>query len=154
MICIFLREKLTALGVNSTENNDNVIRFADVIIIATKPDVVQPCLESLQINIQPEEFCMKSFISIAAGVSINSLENYLPKETKSIIRVMPNTPCLVGQSAAAFSTGTKSTDEDKAICISLFQSVGTISEVPEKLMDAVTGLSGSGPACKCPPSIL
>mmetsp|Transcript_18324 Transcript_18324/g.19092 ORF Transcript_18324/g.19092 Transcript_18324/m.19092 type:complete len:285 (+) Transcript_18324:11-865(+) len=140
------REKLAEKGVRTTENNVEVVRFADVIIIATKPDVVKPCLLNLQEYLSLDEFNEKSFISIAAGVSISSLEEYLPIQTKSVIRVMPNTPCLVGQSAAAFSPGSKSTEEDKLICNAIFNSVGTISEVPEKLMDAVTGLSGSGPA--------
>ena len=61
---------------------------------------------------------------------------------------MPNTPCSVSASAAAFSSGSKTTAEDKAVCQQLFDAVGTCSEVDEKLMDAVTGLSGSGPACK------
>jgi pyrroline-5-carboxylate reductase len=146
-----LREKLTAIGVSSTENNSEVVQFADVIIIATKPDVVKSCLENLQETLSPDDFQTKSFLSIAAGVPLSALESYLPLQTKSVIRVMPNTPCLVGQCAAAFASGTKTTNEDKAICTALFNSVGTISEIPEKLMDAVTGLSGSGPACKSIP---
>jgi pyrroline-5-carboxylate reductase len=141
-------EKLSAiasLGIQSTNDNNEVVRFADVIIIATKPDGVKSCLESLANH----DFEKKSFISIAAGTPISALESYLPQETKSMIRVMPNTPCLVGQCAAAFASGTKTTAEDKTICAAIFGSVGTISEVPEKLMDAVTGLSGSGPACEC-----
>jgi pyrroline-5-carboxylate reductase len=134
---------IAALGIQSTNDNNEVVRFADVIIIATKPDGVKSCLESLANH----DFEKKSFISIAAGTPISALESYLPHETKSMIRVMPNTPCLVGQCAAAFASGTKTTEEDKTICTAIFSSVGTVSEVPEKLMDAVTGLSGSGPAC-------
>jgi pyrroline-5-carboxylate reductase len=119
-----------------------------VIFIATKPDGIKSCLESLSENLCVEEFQTKSFLSIAAGVPLSALESYLPTQTKSVIRVMPNTPCLVGQCAAAFASGTKTTEEDKAICMALMKAVGTISEVPEKLMDAVTGLSGSGPACE------
>lgn len=94
----------------------------------------------------PEKLATKSFISIAAGISISDIEACLPS-ARSVIRVMPNTPCLVGQSAAAYASGSKSSAEDKKTCESIFRAVGTISEVSEKLMDAVTGLSGSGPAC-------
>jgi pyrroline-5-carboxylate reductase len=131
-----------------TENNTDVLRFADVIVIATKPDIIKPCLTQLVKKFNPKDFESKSFISIAAGVPISSLESYLPIQTKSMIRVMPNTPCLVGQSATVFSPGTKTTEEDKEICATLFRSVGTVTEVPEKNMDAATGLSGSGPACE------
>jgi pyrroline-5-carboxylate reductase len=124
------------------------LRFADVIIIATKPDVIKPCLTQLVKKSNPQDFETKSFISIAAGVPISALESYLPQQTKSMIRVMPNTPCLVGQSATVFAPGTKTTEEDKEICAAMFRSVGTVTEVQEKIMDAATGLSGSGPACE------
>lgn len=144
----FCREKLGETGVKTTQNNLEVIQFADVIIIATKPDVVGPCLLDLVSALDPNEFTSKSFISIAAGLTIATIESFLPSQTKSVIRVMPNTPCLVGQSAAAFAPGSRTSEEDKRICHAIFNSVGTISEVSEKLMDAVTGLSGSGPACE------
>ena len=113
-----------------------------------KPDIVKVALSELSEGISPHEFSSKSFISIAAGVTLSALENFLPLNTKSIIRVMPNTPCTVGESAAAFAASTRSSSEDKDYCSKIFGAVGTVSEVPEYLMDAVTGLSGSGPACK------
>jgi len=141
------REKLIQKGARSTEDNAEVVRTSDVIIIATKPDVVGIALQELTAGVNADiDFSKKSFISIAAGVPIATLESYLPPNTKSVIRVMPNTPCLVGQSAAAFSPGTNTNEDDKLVCKSIFNSVGTVCEVPEKLMDAVTGLSGSGPA--------
>ena len=136
-----------ARGARSTNDNIEVVRQSDIIIIATKPDVVQSVLKDISDKMNPDEFYRKSFISIAAGVPISALESYLPESTKSVIRVMPNTPCLIGESAAAFASGSKSDAHDKAICSAIFKSVGTICEVPEKLMDGVTGLSGSGPAC-------
>jgi pyrroline-5-carboxylate reductase len=99
-------------------------------------------------DIPAEDFRTKSFISIAAGVPLCALESYLPSQTKSVIRAMPNGPCLVGKSATVFSPSSKTTEEDKVIFTSLFSSVGIVTEVPEKNMDAATGLSGSGPACE------
>ena len=66
----------------------------------------------------------------------------------SFIRVMPNTPCCVGQCAAAYTPGFYATPAHKLACEAIFKSVGIISQVSENLMDGVTGLSGSGPACK------
>lgn len=93
------------------------------------------------------DLSQKSFISIAAGVTLSTMEESVPT-AKSVIRVMPNTPCCVGVSASGYAVGSKTTREDKNVCEAIFTAVGTCSEVQEKLMDAVTGLSGSGPACE------
>ena len=95
-----------------------------------------------------EQLQSKSFISIAAGVAIVDLEQKIDAPGVSFIRVMPNTPCCVGQCAAAYSPGFYATPPHKLACEAIFKSVGIISQVPEHLMDGVTGLSGSGPACK------
>eukprot|EP01084_Bolivina_argentea_P055391 101565_1 len=84
-------------------------------------------------------------VSIAAGISISQLEMWNGPRRK-IVRVMPNTPCLVGEAAAAFSVNSCITSDDKSVIIDLFSRVGLILEVQEKYMSAVTGLSGSGPA--------
>jgi pyrroline-5-carboxylate reductase len=133
------------MGIKSTEDNMEVVQFSDIIIIAVKPNVVVPMLTEMASRLGHDNFAGKSFISIAAGISIKDIETCIPN-AKSVIRVMPNTPCVVGQSAAAYAAGSKSVKEDKDTCETIFNAVGTISEVPEKLMDAVTGLSGSGPA--------
>ncbi len=88
---------------------------------------------------------LKFAISIAAGISISQLEMWNGPRRK-IVRVMPNTPCLVGEAAAAFSVNSCITSDDKSVIIDLFSRVGLILEVQEKYMSAVTGLSGSGPA--------
>ncbi len=96
-------------------------------------------------------FLLKSFIyriSIAAGVSITQLGDAFQRHgwNPRIVRVMPNTPCLVGEAAAAFSVSQRATNEDRDVIIDLFNRVGVVFEVKEKDMSAVTGLSGSGPA--------
>ena len=140
------REKLLALHVGATTDNALVVAQSDIIIIAVKPDVVGPVLDDLSAKLAAEVFEKKCFISIAAGISITSIEARLPPTTKGIIRVMPNTACMVGMSASAYAANSRTSRQDKDICEKIFSSVGTICEVDEKLMDAVTGLSGSGPA--------
>jgi pyrroline-5-carboxylate reductase len=84
-------------------------------------------------------------VSIAAGISLKTLADGLGSGCR-IIRVMPNTPCLVGCGASAYSRGPHATEQDAQLVQRLLSNVGTAVEVPEKLLDAVTGLSGSGPA--------
>jgi len=126
-----------------TQTADNVQALADsdIIFLAVKPQVMADAAESLatQIGDQP------LLVSIAAGISLSSLESWFG-ETARIIRVMPNTPCLVAEGACGVSSGSTATDEDLLQVTQLLQSVGIVEQIPEKLMDAVTGLSGSGPA--------
>ena len=113
---------------------------SEVILIAVKPQDMKPLCETLaKINGQ------RLLLSIAAGVSIAQLEEWLGGGQR-VIRVMPNTPALVGAGAAAFARGSLATDADAEIARAILGGVGIVEEVPEKLMDAVTGLSGSGPA--------
>ncbi len=84
-------------------------------------------------------------VSIAAGVTLNRLAAALPTGQR-IVRVMPNTPCLIGKGASGFALGKHATKPDGELVASLLSAVGVAFEVPEKLLDAVTGLSGSGPA--------
>lgn len=116
------------------------VSAADVIILAVKPGDMQALCQSVATLPQS-----RLFISIAAGLTLGDLESWLGGSQR-VIRSMPNTPALVGAGAAAFSRGSKATDEDAAIARTILGSVGTVDEVAEKLLDAVTGLSGSGPA--------
>jgi pyrroline-5-carboxylate reductase len=127
-------------GVNVTANNVEVARNSEVAIIAVKPQQVAEVLE--QIN---EPFKGKLLISIAAGVTMKTITAGLSSSTR-VIRVMPNTPCLVGASASAFALSGNCTEADAAVAQEIFGAVGVAYRVEEKLLDAVTGLSGSGPA--------
>jgi pyrroline-5-carboxylate reductase len=138
--------RFQALGVSATTENIELFLSSDIVILAVKPQVVVPVLSELKASCDERIFESKSFISIAAGVTISSMESTLPACTRSVIRVMPNTPCTVGECAAAMALGSRSQLSDKDICEKIFQAVGSICEVPEKLIDSVTGLSGSGPA--------
>jgi pyrroline-5-carboxylate reductase len=111
-----------------------------VVLLCTKPHDVRAVLKSLA-----EDGSERLIISIAAGITLAALEEAAAAKTR-IIRCMPNTPALVGKGAAAFCLGTSATPDDAATARALLGSVGLAVEVPERLMDAVTGLSGSGPA--------
>lgn len=114
---------------------------ADIILIAVKPAIVPEVLAEIAPFLSPAPLV----VSIAAGVRLEKMESLLPKGVP-IVRVMPNTPSLIGKGATALSRGTHATEEHLQLAQSLFQAVGIAVEVPEKLLDAVTGLSGSGPA--------
>jgi pyrroline-5-carboxylate reductase len=98
-------------------------------------------LEELRSLLKPSQLV----ISIAAGVTLSALSQALGDRVR-LVRVMPNTPCLVGQGASGFAMGRAATQEDAALTMSLLSTVGIAVQVPESLLDAVTGLSGSGPA--------
>ena len=113
---------------------------ADVVFLAVKPQVMSDALNGIGDILDG-----KLIVSIAAGLTISTLEEWLPNSCR-LIRVMPNTPCLVGAGACGVSRATSATDADEALVVELLESVGVVESVPEKLLDAVTGLSGSGPA--------
>jgi pyrroline-5-carboxylate reductase len=129
------------MGVGTCKNSFEVLH-ADVIVLAVKPDVVSEALKSIKDGWKPEKHLL---VSICAGVSIGTIEQQLVSKSR-VIRVMPNTPCLVGEAAVAFSCGSCATTDDQKVVEKIFSSVGLASCVPEKLLDAVTGVSGSGPA--------
>lgn len=114
---------------------------ADVLILAVKPQVLPTVLDQLAGQLRQEQL----IVSIAAGVSLAQLESLLNSGTR-VIRVMPNTPCLVGAGACGLSSGTQATASDVELVRALLETVGIVETIPESMMDALTGLSGSGPA--------
>ncbi|NCO33901.1 MAG: pyrroline-5-carboxylate reductase [Armatimonadetes bacterium CG2_30_59_28] len=128
-------------GVRTTTSNRRAVRNASVVVLSVKPNIVPAVLSEVGGALDPSQL----LVSIAAGVCISRIES-LVREGVPVIRVMPNTPCLVGQSASGFAAGTHATDRHLAITAALLKAVGIAVEVDEKLLDAVTGLSGSGPA--------
>src|SRR6185436_419354 len=111
-----------------------------VVILAVKPTHVSEVLESIR-----DVFKQQLLISIAAGITIDKIEKGLPAEAR-VGRVMPNTPALVGCGAAAFALGRNAGPGDAQVSEAILNAVGTSFQVPESQLDAVTGLSGSGPA--------
>jgi pyrroline-5-carboxylate reductase len=125
----------------ATESNGEVVKFARVLWLAVKPGQVRQVLSEIRSGFTSDHL----LISIAAGVPLAALEMELPSGAR-VVRVMPNTPALVGASASAFSLGKAARPEDGQLVQKLLGTVGMALELKESLLDAVTGLSGSGPA--------
>jgi pyrroline-5-carboxylate reductase len=128
-------------GIRTTADNKEIAAKSDVLVLAVKPQTMAAVLAELR----PVVAARHLVISIAAGITLRQLGEGLGAERR-LIRVMPNTPCLVGASASAFSRGPAATADDVALVQRILSAVGIAFEVPEQLLDAVTGLSGSGPA--------
>lgn len=128
-------------GGTAAASNLDVVKNARVIFLSVKPDQVATVLGDVGKNFS----AVHLLISIAAGVPIAKMEAALPANSR-VIRVMPNTPALVGESASAYALGKSATAADGELAQKLFSSVGVAMQVKESLLDAVTGLSGSGPA--------
>jgi pyrroline-5-carboxylate reductase len=143
--CDIAPERLQAiraeLGVRVADDPKIVLRQADVVVLAVKPQQIMALMESIRGAVEPRHL----LISIAAGVPLARLASALPPATR-MTRVMPNTPALVGQGAAGVARGAHATDADLAATLALMEAVGVAVEVSEDQIDAVTALSGSGPA--------
>ena len=125
----------------TTDDNVAVAKFASVLVLAVKPDHVAHVLAEIKDSFS-RKHCL---ISIAAGVPLAKLEAVLGADAR-LVRVMPNTPALVNASASGFALSQGARSSDGELAEKLFSSVGLAFQVKETLLDAVTGLSGSGPA--------
>lgn len=130
-----------ATGVEVTADNREAAWNDDLLVLAVKPQVVEAVLKDIHDQLDAKTL----IVSIAAGVPIAALERGLP-EGQRVIRVMPNTPALISAGASCFARGSHATDRDSDDVRRVLGTVGTVDEVSEQLLDAVTGLSGSGPA--------
>jgi len=128
------------LKINICKGNCDAVVNSDVIIIAVKPQIVPAVLSEIKSSIKNQ-----LIISIAAGVTTDTYEKNLPPKTK-VVRVMPNIAATVEEAASAISPGSSVSKEDTAIAVSIFNAIGKTVQLQEYHMDAVTGLSGSGPA--------
>jgi pyrroline-5-carboxylate reductase len=128
-------------GIAVFDSNAPVVSQSDVLVLAVKPQAMGQVLDELRPLVGPGQLV----ISIAAGISIATLQAGLGPDRK-LVRVMPNTPALLGEGASAYSPGPGVPAEDEAVVQALLEAVGRCVRVPESLLDAVTGLSGSGPA--------
>ena len=134
-------KKVIASDISLTRSTDNqeLVSASEIVFLAVKPQHVEKATEDL-------DFSRTSplVVSIVAGIRIQQLERLTG--TRAIIRVMPNTPCLIGKGATAMAASQHVEQSDAATIKGYLESVGTVVEVEEGLMDSVTGLSGSGPA--------
>lgn len=128
-------------GIATTSDNLELVSLADIVVLAVKPQIVGPVLKEIVEAVDSS----KLVISIAAGVTLKHIENSLKSGSRAV-RVMPNTPVLIGEGVTAISPGSNATKEDLDIARKIFGAVGKTVMIEERHMDAVTGLSGSGPA--------
>ncbi|HLZ33116.1 MAG TPA: pyrroline-5-carboxylate reductase [Nitrospira sp.] len=125
----------------TSDKNREVAEWADVIVLAVEPQVLDEVLE----EVAPAIDASKLVVSVAAGYPIGRIARYL-SGTRRLVRAMPNTPSTIREGVTAVAYGTGLTDEDAAVAQALFEPVGNVVVVAERALDAVTGLSGSGPA--------
>jgi pyrroline-5-carboxylate reductase len=129
------------LGIAATTDNRKAVRGADIVLLAVKPQVVREVLEEIKDDLDEGTLV----ISVAASVPTRYIEEHLGRQVP-VVRAMPNTPCAVGCGMAGICRGAHATAEHVEIVKAMFDAVGRTVVVEEKLMDAVTGLSASGPA--------
>lgn len=136
-----LEQLAAAHGIRTTQDNHALAREVDVLVLAVKPQVIDKVLGDIGGDVRAETLV----VSVAAGVPIESIEARLP-DGAHVVRTMPNTPATALAGATAIAAGTHATDGDLATARALFEAVGRVVTLDEVLLDAVTGLSGSGPA--------
>jgi pyrroline-5-carboxylate reductase len=136
-----LEQLHAAHGIRTTMDNHALLRESDVLVLAVKPQVVDKVLTEVGGDVRPDQLV----VSVAAGVPIEALEGRLAKGSR-VVRAMPNTPATVQAGATAIAGGAHASNDDLRVARELFEAVGRVVVLDEGLLDAVTGLSGSGPA--------
>ncbi len=129
-------------GVHSHENTDILLERCNVLVLAVKPQIAVKVLKIMRPGVMNRHL----IISIAAGIPLSLMEEALNGSGCRVVRVMPNTPALIQEGASALSPGSGTTREDMELAQMIFDAVGKSVVLDESLLDAVTGLSGSGPA--------
>lgn len=133
---------VTAYATNDdTEANRTAVAGAGIVLVAVKPAMVPELLNEIVDALAPGAIV----VSVAAGVTVATFESLLPASV-SVVRSMPNTPAIVGRAVTGISAGTRSSDAELALVRELFETVGEVVEVPEEKLDALSTISGSGPA--------
>ena len=135
-----LQKASKELGIKTSKGNNEVAKNSEIIFLCAKPNDIDGILQEIKSNIKNQ-----IIVSIAAGIKIRFIENIIGKN-KKIVRVMPNLNCAVGEMAAAFSCNNNIGAGEKESIKNLLNKAGLALEVEEEKMDAVTALSGSGPA--------
>ena len=131
----------TEVGIEATSDNGKICDFASIVILAVKPQIIDSVVKEISTKLGKT----KLLVSVAAGVPLSRIETHLAQGAR-VVRVMPNIPCVVGAGAAAFAGGSYATADDLEKVGLILNSFGIGLLVEEKYLDAVTGLSGSGPA--------
>src|SRR5262245_28131440 len=130
-------------GIAAAEKNREAVVEADIVVLAVEPQVLDEVLREIASDVRATALV----ISVAAGYPIDRIGGHLPQlSSRKIVRAMPNTPSMIREGVTAWASLEELSAEDAAIVAALFQSVGEVLMVRESLLDAVTGLSGGGPA--------
>ncbi|CAH8471947.1 unnamed protein product [Schistosoma mattheei] len=136
-----LKSLCSKYGVEYIQTNEPMVEKSDVVFACVKPHILLPALKSLSDRLND-----KLLVSIAAGITLDQIQQAVPKSTR-IIRIMPNTPCLVGVGTAVYAHTSSVTDEDINLISALCSSIFPVFEaIPESLFNAAVGVSGSSPA--------
>ena len=137
-----VHEAVTAYSTETDAGaNRAAVAGARIVVVAVKPGMVPDLLDEIADALEPGALV----VSVAAGVTARTFERHLPEHVH-VIRSMPNTPAVVGRAVTGVSAGTHSTDDDLALAVALFETVGEVLVVPESQLDALSTISGSGPA--------
>lgn len=136
-----LTELAERYGIRVTRDNAEVARAASIVVLSVKPQILDKVLREVGDQLRPGTLV----ISIAAGVDTETIEETVADGVR-VVRAMPNTPALVGAGATAIAPGKHASDDDLALARAMFDAVGITVQLDESHLDAVTGLSGSGPA--------
>ncbi|WP_199883648.1 pyrroline-5-carboxylate reductase [Anaerosinus massiliensis] len=134
--CTYLQD---IYNINTNTQAENIIDQLDIVFLAIKPQAAHKAMQSICSIVSDKTIV----VSVVAGLTIQTLESYF--KTQSVLRVMPNTPVAVSEGMSAIALGSKAKSSDGELIQNLFNAVGKTVVVNESLMDAVTGLSGSGP---------
>ena len=136
-----LEQLRAAHGIRTTMDNHALLRESDVLVLSVKPQVIDKVLTEVGGEVRADQLV----VSVAAGVPLEALEGRLPAGSR-VVRAMPNMPATVQAGATAIAGGTHASADDVRVARELFEAVGRVVVLEETLLDAVTGLSGSGPA--------
>ena len=128
-------------GVRVMESNVDAVRDASVVIVSVKPQNAADLMDEVRAHVEPGTLVLSTLAGVTTGAIAHAFAQDLP-----VVRAMPNTPALVDEAATALAPGRFADDAHVATARAVFEAVGVVEVVPERLMDAVTGLSGSGPA--------
>jgi pyrroline-5-carboxylate reductase len=134
-------EMTSKYGIHATTRNEDVVRQSEIVVLSVKPQILPKVLDEVAPHLKPHALV----ISVAAGMPIAAIERRLAAGTR-VVRTMPNTPALIGAGATAIAAGQHAKDDDVEATRSIFAAVGMTVVLDESQLDAVTGLSGSGPA--------
>lgn len=136
-----LKELEAEYRINGLESQNLNLQDIDIIVLAMKPKDAEVALQSIKDSLLPNQLVL----SVLAGISTSFMEKNLPLG-QQVVRVMPNTSSMIGESATAISAGTYTTKENMSLATELLESIGKVYEIPEDQMDVFTGVAGSGPA--------